>query len=104
MDLTLEAFPALFVDQFTASRVLHGVAVPPRVARWEAGAEPAFPGQTVRLKDAEGRLLALGRIAGEEPGTNHSAESWQQEPVKILRVLADVEGAPGNERITPMIQ
>ncbi|MFQ5991824.1 MAG: tRNA pseudouridine(55) synthase TruB [Nitrospiraceae bacterium] len=96
LDLALEAFPALFVDQLTASRVLHGVTVPPRAARWEAGAEPTFPGQTVRLKDAEGRLLALGRIAGEGPGTDHPAEWWQQEPVKILKVLADVEGAQEN--------
>lgn len=77
LDQALAAFPAVFVDAITTKRVLHGMSVPvqalgPPTPQLREALEA---GQTVRIKDPAGRLLALGacRSAGalddrERPG------------------------------------
>jgi tRNA pseudouridine55 synthase len=63
LDRVLQGFPALVVDEPTADRVRHGVPVPAsKVVRWEPTGEVGQkPGTPVRIHDAEGRLLAIGR-------------------------------------------
>jgi tRNA pseudouridine55 synthase len=64
LDEALAGLPALLVDEATAARTLHGVAVPWRAAQWmdAAGAPVGQVGRAVRVKDRSGRLLALGRM------------------------------------------
>lgn len=77
LDDALGGLPAVQMDAVTAGRVLHGVPVP-----WSPGQAAAAPGQMVRLKDAAGRLLALGRMPEAGPdGGRH--------PVAIVKVLAE---------------
>ncbi len=83
LDAALVAVPALIVDEATALRTLHGVPVPWRAAQWadNVGAADGPGGQTVRVKDRAGRLLALGRAPQDAGAT-----------IAILKVLA--EGNP----------
>ena len=83
LDAALAAVPAVIVDEATALRTLHGVPVPWRAAQWadNVGVADGRGGQTVRVKDRAGRLLALGR-APQDAGAE----------IAILKVLA--EGNP----------
>jgi len=85
LDAALAAVPALIVDEATALRTLHGVPVPWRAAQWadNVGAADGRGGQTVRVKDRAGRLLALGR-APQDAGAE----------IAILKVLAEVNPQP----------
>lgn len=80
LDVALAGLPALVVDEATAWRTLHGVPVPRRAAQWadDVGTANERRGQTVRVKDRTGRLLALGRVPQDE-----GAE------IAILKVLAE---------------
>lgn len=73
LDWVLQDFPALVVDEQTASRVRHGVPVPlSRIIRRKTGQENAqkFPaGMPVRIHDDSGRLLAIGRLLSEQHET-----------------------------------
>ncbi len=73
LDWVLQDFPALVVDEQTASRVRHGVPVPLcRIIRRKTGQENAqkFPaGMPVRIHDDSGRLLAIGRLLSEQHET-----------------------------------
>lgn len=85
LDAALAAVPAVVVDEATALRTLHGVPVPWRAAQWtdNVGRADGRGGQTVRVQDRAGRLLALGRVpqgAGAE--------------IAILKVLAEVNPQP----------
>jgi tRNA pseudouridine55 synthase len=62
LDAALETLPAVVVDGRTAARVRHGVAVPPGAGRW---ATPWSSGPLVRVKDEQGHLLAMGRMAAD---------------------------------------
>lgn len=63
VDDALGALPALTVDAVTAGRVLHGVSVPWSPAVRElAQTCAASQSQDVRIKDAAGRLLAIGAV------------------------------------------
>ncbi|MFM8552316.1 MAG: tRNA pseudouridine(55) synthase TruB [Nitrospiraceae bacterium] len=81
LDGALASVAAVLVDEATASRTLHGVPVPWRAAQWagQGGAVDRRGGETVRVKDRTGRLLALGRLPQED-----GAE------IAILKVLAEV--------------
>ncbi len=62
LDEVLSDFPALTVNDATAARVLHGVPVP-----IDPAAGPGA-GCVLRIKDGQGRLLAMGRVAaGDRP-------------------------------------
>lgn len=77
LDQVLDHLPVLVVTEEQARRVLHGSAVSP------AGLEqlpPSLEPVTVRLKDEEGRLLAIGTHDTRTAG-----------PVKIHKVLAEIE-------------
>jgi tRNA pseudouridine55 synthase len=83
LDAALGMLSAVVVDEETAGRVRHGVTVPAGAGRWEAG--PHGAPAVVRVKDAAGRLLAVGTIApdattgGAVPG------------VAIEKVLVDAD-------------
>lgn len=81
LDVALAGLPAVVVDEATAQRTVHGVPVPWQAAQWagDGGGPEGRAGQTVRIKDGSGRLLALGRVLQEG-----AAE------VTILKVLATV--------------
>jgi tRNA pseudouridine55 synthase len=75
LDQVLEQLPAVVVTQEQAKRVLHGAPI--TADRRDEG----IPGPlSVRLKDEEGRLLAIG-----------SYERGTCGPIKIQKVLAGVE-------------
>jgi tRNA pseudouridine55 synthase len=63
LDQVLQALPVVVVDEQTADRVRHGVPVPvSKILRWESvGGAVAKSGLPVRIHDADGRLLAIGR-------------------------------------------
>jgi len=84
LDWVLQDFPALVVDEQTASRVRHGVPVPLcRIIRRKTGQENAQnspAGMPVRIHDDGGRLLAIGRLPSE-----------QHETITIEKVLMSQE-------------
>ena len=72
LDAALSHLPVLIVEEPAASRATHGMPVPSRAVRWEAefpAAGPNCNGLVVRLKDATGRLLGVGRAAGPRRGS-----------------------------------
>ncbi|HEX9741786.1 MAG TPA: tRNA pseudouridine(55) synthase TruB [Nitrospiraceae bacterium] len=83
LDTVLEMLPAVVVDERTAGRVRHGAAVPAGAGRW-AGGRHGMP-SVVRVKDAAGRLLAVGKV------TAGSAEGDAVPEVAIEKVLVDAE-------------
>jgi tRNA pseudouridine55 synthase len=77
LDQVVDHLPVLVVTEEQTRRVLHGGAVLP------AGLEQLPPSPepvTVRIKDQEGRLLAIGTCDTRAAG-----------PVKIHKVLAEIE-------------
>ncbi|MGA6827190.1 tRNA pseudouridine(55) synthase TruB [Nitrospira sp. NS4] len=74
LDRVLEQLPLCTVTEQEASRVLHGAPIAP--SGWSGVTEPS----TVRLKDGQGRLLAIGTYDPQAKG-----------PIKIQKVLVDVE-------------
>ena len=83
LDQALRHLPVLIVDEHTARRVRHGVAVPLSgiVSREPVrGEAPAVPGMPVRIQDGAGQLLAIGRFARSP-----------QEPTAIEKVLVAQE-------------
>lgn len=85
LDAALGMLPALVVDGQTAGRVRHGSAVPAGAGRWAAG-PPGTP-SVVRVQDAAGRLLAVGRVR------TGSAEVDAVPEVTVEKVLVDAEAA-----------
>jgi tRNA pseudouridine55 synthase len=83
LDAALEMLPAVVVDGQTAGRVRHGGAVPAGAGRWAAG--PLGTPSAVRVKDAAGRLLAVGKVRTGSAGGDAVPE------VKIEKVLVDVD-------------
>ncbi len=63
LDDALSAMPAVRVDESTAGRVLHGVAVPWSSVLDKAGWAEGRPANAVRIKDVHGHLLAIGTSA-----------------------------------------
>ena len=62
LDHALQQLAVMVVDERTADRVRHGAPVPiSKIIRWDVrgSAEPAI-GQSVRIHDSCGRLLAIG--------------------------------------------
>ncbi|MGH7209321.1 MAG: tRNA pseudouridine(55) synthase TruB [Nitrospiraceae bacterium] len=94
LDEALASLPALVVDEAASGRVLHGAPVSGRAVMGgaRAGMSGLAAGQTVRLKDPSGRLLALGKVgaAGVGPGASASTSARDAERmVSIVKVLAD---------------
>jgi tRNA pseudouridine55 synthase len=93
LDEALAALPALVVDEATSGRVLHGAPVSSRAVTWDAraGMSEVAAGQTVRLKDPNGRLLALGKVgaAGVDQGAVASVSAAER-MVSIVKVLVDM--------------
>lgn len=93
LDAALAGLPALMVDDETARRLLHGVSVPAQAGRWELGSRaPLKAGEPVRLKDAAGRLLAIGKVPpdGLAPdGPSGRSVKGPAQPVSVLKVLME---------------
>lgn len=68
LDAALDMLPAVVVDERTAERVRHGAAIPSGAGRWAA--VPHGMPAVVRVKDAAGRLLAVGKITAESAGSD----------------------------------
>jgi len=68
LDAALEMLPAVIVDGPAAERVRHGAAVPAGAGRW-VSAHPGTP-TVVRVKDAAGRLLAVGNLSAGPAGSD----------------------------------
>lgn len=83
LDAALEMMPAVIVDGQTAERVRHGAAVPAGVGRW-VSVHHGIP-TAVRVKDAAGRLLAVGNLSSE------STASDTVPGIAIEKVLVDVD-------------
>ncbi len=73
LDRVLDQLPLYTVNEQEASRVLHGAPITP--AGWSGVAEPC----TVRIKDGQGRLLAIGTYDPQAKG-----------PIKVQKVLVDI--------------
>ena len=92
LDAALQSLPACIVDDETARRVVHGVAVPwNSVLVWESQPEKAdAPGRRgIRIRDQGGRLLAIGRWPGDRVMTTGGACS--QPPIAVEKVLMSEE-------------
>jgi len=92
LDAALQSLPACIVDDATAHRVLHGVAVPwNSVLAWESCREIAgTPGpRGIRMRDQGGRLLAIGRWPGDQVMANDGVGS--QPPIAVEKVLLTEE-------------
>ena len=92
LDQALSHLPAVVLDQATASRVLHGVPVPLKAVEWDVGAEAVRlqAGQTVRLKNQAGRLLALGTV----PQGHSDPDAPTQSVLPVVKVLVSHEESP----------
>jgi len=73
LDRVLDRLPLCTVNEQEASRVLHGAPITP--AGWSGAAEPG----TIRIKDGQGRLLAIGTYDPRTKG-----------PIKVQKVLVDI--------------
>ncbi|MEC4890552.1 MAG: tRNA pseudouridine(55) synthase TruB [Nitrospira sp.] len=73
LDRVLDQLPLCTVSEQDASRVLHGAPISP--AGWSGVAEPS----TIRIKDGQGRLLAIGTYDPQTKG-----------PIKVQKVLVDI--------------
>jgi tRNA pseudouridine55 synthase len=82
LDAALEMLPAVIVDGPTAERVRHGAAVSAGVGRWASAHHGTAT--VVRVKDAAGRLLAVGNLSGG-PAGNDAVPG-----IAIDKVLVDV--------------
>ena len=83
LDDALATVPAIVVDERTAERVRHGAAIQAGTSRW-ATAQHGTP-TAVRVKNAAGQLLAVGKIAAGPVG-NDAVPG-----VAIEKVLVDVK-------------
>ncbi len=68
LERLLKGLTALVVDEQTAARVRHGVPVPAsKIVRWEwANDDEKKSNMPVCIQDADGRLLAIGRMPQRE--------------------------------------
>lgn len=73
LDRVLDGLPLCTVNEQEASRVLHGAPITP--AGWSGAAESS----AIRIKDGQGRLLAIGTY---DPLTKG--------PIKVQKVLVDI--------------
>lgn len=73
LDRVLDQLPFCTVNEQEASRVLHGAPIMP--VGWISVAEPC----TIRIKDGQGRLLAIGTYDPQTKG-----------PIKVQKVLVDI--------------
>ena len=91
LDEALVGLPLCRVGAGTAKRVLHGMPVPgPEVLGWE-GVPTAFPegaGRAIRIKDEEGRLLAIGTLPA---GFSVQGERAGERPIAVSKVLVTDE-------------
>jgi tRNA pseudouridine55 synthase len=83
LDAALEMLPAVAVDGKTAGRVRHGGAVPAGAGRWVTA--PQGAATMVRVKDATGQLLAVGKAADGLEGSDTVPG------IAIDKVLVNVE-------------
>ena len=67
LDAALDMLPAVVVDERTAERVRHGAAIPAGAGRW---ATTYHGTPAVRVKDAAGQLLAVGKLSSESTGSD----------------------------------
>ncbi len=93
LDEALEQLPALLLSDAVAQRAVHGVPVPLKAIEADVRTRAAvlLPGQVVRLKDQDGRLVALGRMpqAEEVALTTERRGSAESRALPILKVLVD---------------
>lgn len=82
LDAALESLPAVVVDGRTAWRVRHGAAIPAGAGRWTTPGRRSA--SLVRVKDPEGRLLAVGSVSAGQVGDAVPA-------IAIEKVLVDAE-------------
>ncbi len=91
LDAALQLLPACIVDDATAHRVLHGVAVPRNsVLAWEPPPEQIdAPGRRgIRIRDQGGRLLAIGRWPDDRMTTGAGCS---HPPIAVEKVLMSEE-------------
>ena len=81
IDRALEHLPLVLVDEATAGRVRHGVAVPASAARTTAA---LTIGREVRIQAGQGDVLAIGVVTPDAAG-------WK---IRIDTVLAEAERLP----------
>jgi len=82
LDAALDMLPAVVVDERTAERVRHGAAIPSGAGRW---ATTYHGTPAVRVKDAAGRLLAVGKVSSESAGSDTVPD------IAIEKVLVDAD-------------
>lgn len=70
LDRVLDRLPAVTVDEPTVERVRHGVPVSAeKILRWDSGQEAgAAAGKPVRIRDLQGRLIAIGLTSDRSTG------------------------------------
>ncbi len=90
LDGVLSDMPAVVVDEATAERVVHGVPVPwSAIGDGLARARARAGATALRIKNAQGRLLAIGSTA--EPVEVGMDRRWAPAAIRIRKVLAGHE-------------
>jgi tRNA pseudouridine55 synthase len=90
LDAALDMMPVVLVDERTAGRVRHGAAIPAGVGRWASAHHGTAT--MVRVKDAAGCLLAVGKVS-TEPAANDTVPG-----VAIEKVLVDADTVSGDRQ------
>ena len=83
LDAALDMLPAVVVDERTAERVRHGAAIPAGAGRWVAAHHGTAT--MVRVKGADGQLLAVGKVSAGLEGSDTVPG------IAIDKVLVDVD-------------
>ena len=84
LDEALKGFRSIRVGPQEATKVVHGNAIPWSAVSFPANQEDTStrPNEIFRVKDEEGRLLALGQVRLLDEGT--TAMGWSVSMIKVL--------------------
>jgi tRNA pseudouridine55 synthase len=84
LDGVLNKFRSICVSPQDAARVMHGNAIPWSAVRLTSNEKDrgVYPHEVLRVKDQEGRLLALGQVRPSDQGTTRMG--WTVSMIKVL--------------------
>ena len=82
LDEVLKKFRSIQVNSEDATRVVHGNAIPWSAVNFNQENSHFRPDEILRVKDGEGRLLALGQVRLSDEG--HPSWGWSVSMIKVL--------------------
>ena len=91
IDQVLRDLPTLVVPESVANRVVHGAPIAMADGTWEWGKGADRPQRTVRIKNDQGVLLALGEIAPPFLTGPHVGSGRNGQAIRIHKVLVETQ-------------